>query len=361
MQTLDKQYTDLLQDILDNGVVKSNRTGTNTLSVFGRQIRHKMSDGFPLLTTKKVAFKQIVSELIWFLRGETNIQQLVKLGNNIWVGDAYKNYVIRVNMQPGVKMIDPMTKDEFIEKIKYNNAFADKWGELGKIYGAQWRNWKSTKTKYIQAMSGPGMEVNETIDQIQVLIDTLNTNPDDRRMIVSAWNVGELPDMVLPPCHYGFQVYTRKLRIGERYVIYEKEYMKTHDTNLGLNHDHIEHDVEANTPERAISLMVNIRSSDVGLGLPFNIASYGLLLEIFGKEVNMIPDDLILNLGDTHIYMDHIDGVTEQIKRTGLELPSILWKTHLTEFDSIIDIIRPQDIILDNYKSHPKITFPLSN
>jgi len=322
MNKLDKQYTDLLQDILDNGVEKKDRTGTGTISVFGRQIRHNMKDGFPLLTTKKMPFKTIVTELLWFLRGDTNIKYLVDNGCNIWNGDAYMNY--RMNVQEyeklpnendvkSMKMIldsqgnshpssVPFNKEEFINKIKTNDEFAERWGELGPIYGKQWRQWDAHNKWDVDP---------EPIDQVQNLINDLKTNPDSRRLMVNAWNVGELDQMVLPPCHYGFQVYTRELSEKERInILHTRHGNKGHHIEAGFNMLD-EYDI----PTRAISLMWNQRSVDTFLGLPFNIASYGLLLEIIAKEVNMVPDELIGNLGDVHLYSNHIEQAKEQIGR----------------------------------------------
>jgi len=307
MNNIDKQYTALLQDILDNGVKKGDRTGTGTISVFGRQIRHKMSEGFPLLTTKKMAWKTMVTELLWFLRGDTNIKYLVDNDCHIWDGDAFKNFLNKSEGDPDMIW----NQEQFIYKIKTDDEFAKKWGELGPIYGKQWRNWEGvTKTQLTSTSYELGWG---NFDQIANLISELKTNPDSRRLMVSAWNVGELDQMVLPPCHYGFQVYTRELSWEERY-----EYM--YNTNVRaddglrppLTPEMLE---EYNIPTRAISLMWNQRSVDTFLGLPFNIASYGLLLEIIAKEVNMVPDELIGNLGDAHIYLNQIDGVKEQIGR----------------------------------------------
>jgi thymidylate synthase len=282
MNNLDKQYTDLLQDILNNGIIKQDRTGTGTLSVFGRQIRHKMSDGFPLLTTKKMAWKTMVTELLWFLRGDTNIKFLVDNGCNIWNGDAYKNYINKFKETPW--QFTPDTIEEFINRIKTDEEFAKENGELGPIYGKQWRRWETDDE------DAPRYEHwKKDIDQIANLINELKTNPDSRRLMVNAWNVGELDQMVLPPCHYGFQLYTRKTTREEKI------------TNPGKY--------------RAISLMWNQRSVDTFLGLPFNIASYGLLLEIIAKEVNMIPDELIGSLGDVHLYNNHIEQAKEQLTR----------------------------------------------
>jgi thymidylate synthase len=337
MNKLDKQYTDLLQDILDNGVEKKDRTGTGTLSVFGRQIRHKMSDGFPLLTTKKMPFKTIVTELLWFLRGDTNIKFLVDNGCHIWDGDAYKNYLKHFDeidpiekMSSGSIMIGatkpyiPFTQEEFIDRIKNYDWFAKKWGDLGPIYGKQWRDWKSTSLEeqwgYDEIEGHPvggkqysKFNTNIHIDQIANSIDLLKTDPDSRRNKVSAWNVGEIDDMVLPPCHTDFQFYTRELSYDERC-----EWVKKNTNAFDkLFHNYVVMELnKPSTPTRAISLMWNQRSVDTFLGLPFNIASYGLLLEIVSKIVNMVPDELIGNLGDTHLYLNHIEQAKEQIGRT---------------------------------------------
>ena len=301
INNIDRQYQALLQDILDNGVVKKDRTGTGTISVFGRQIRHKMSEGFPLLTTKKMPWKSIVTELLWFLQGNTNIKWLVDNGCNIWNGDAYKNYKSTTE--------HPLSMMEFIDTIKNDSLRAKTLGELGPIYGKQWRKWSVLPDKY-------GAYNRNPIDQIQNLINDLKTNPDSRRLMVNAWNVGELDQMVLPPCHYGFQVYTRELSLTERRNLvtlekYESVY-NGGDSRNTLSHSEID---QWGYPTRAISLMWNQRSVDTFLGLPFNIASYGLLLEILAKEVNMVPDELIGNLGDVHLYSNHIEQAKEQIGR----------------------------------------------
>ena len=391
MNNLDKQYTDLLQDILDNGVEKKDRTGTGTLSVFGRQIRHKMSDGFPLLTTKKMYWKGIVTELLWFLRGDTNIQSLVQNNCHIWDGDAYKNYLKnrdsfsnRDNVKEDV-VINGMngssnrayTMEEFINTIRTNNVFAERWGELGPVYGKQWRSWD--RITYNDEHRGG---FHNPIDQIANLINDLKTNPDSRRLMVNAYNVGELDQMVLPPCHYGFQVYTRELSLEERMnLIKGTEHTKIivafcenpSDTWLEGQVDIILD--QQNIPTRAISLMFNMRSNDVPLGLPFNLASYGLLLSILGEIVNMVPDELIANLGDAHIYLNQIDGVTEQLKRNSFDLPTLrinteFWPTKSEEcgigeltdnINFLIKEMRIDDFQIENYKSHPSIKMPLSN
>ena len=343
MNNIDKTYQSLLQDILDNGVKKQDRTGTGTISVFGRQIRHKMSEGFPLLTTKKMAWKTMVTELLWFLRGDTNIKFLVDNNCHIWDGDAYKRYV----NSPEVKI--PYSKEDFINKIKTDKEWEDKWGELGPIYGKQWRRWD--KWEFVEGENEftIGLWKKEQIDQIQNLINDLKTNPDSRRLMVNAWNVGELDQMVLPPCHYGFQVYTRELSWEERSELL--------DTTEGP-WDSIAAITTAmdkqKLPKRAISLMWNQRSCDFPLGIPMNISSYALLLMMIADEVNMVPDELIGNLGDCHIYLNQIDGVKEQITREPYPLPTVHVRDGI--FCSSVD-----DVILENYQSHPKIHFPLSN
>jgi thymidylate synthase len=333
MNKLDKDYHDLLKDILENGTRKSDRTGTGTISVFGRQIRHKMSDGFPLLTTKKMYTKGIITELLWFLKGDTNIKYLLENNCNIWNGDAYKNFIKNpgyksenaadlLGSQAGQLLICP-TQEDFINKIKTDDEFAKKWGDLGPVYGKQWRSWEYRKNYPDGTYTG----VRGEIDQIENLINDLKTNPDSRRLMVNAWNVGELDQMTLPPCHYGFQVYTRELDLDERAKLHPNPEM-FYDINgtfsIGDSIEnsnfpdkdwlHKKFDI-CGIPKRAISLMWNQRSVDTFLGLPFNIASYGLLLEIIAKAVNMVPDELIGNLGDVHLYSNHIEQATEQIGR----------------------------------------------
>jgi len=260
MNKLDEQYRGLLAEVLYNGVEKEDRTGTGTLSRFGMSIRHDMSKGFPILTTKKVAWKTMVTELKWFLRGDTNIKYLVDNGCNIWNGDAYKRYC---KLQVPHDHFE--TQEEFIELIKTKDEFAKKWGELGPIYGKQWR------------------DVNG-IDQLENLIVDLINNPDSRRHIVDSWNPEQLNLMTLPPCHYSFQCYVA---------------------------------------DGKLSLMWNQRSADLFLGVPFNISSYGLLLHLLCKETGYEPGHLIGSFGDIHLYKNHIEQAKEQISRDGFDLPEL--------------------------------------
>jgi thymidylate synthase len=293
MNRLDEQYRGILGELLYNGKKKGDRTGTGTLSKFGMRIRHRMSDGFPLLTTKKIAVKTMMTELKWFLKGDTNIKYLVDNGCNIWNGDAYKRYA---DIECNPPHDHSLSQKEFIDNIKISNKFAEKWGELGPIYGKQWRDWDGK-------------------DQIKELIKNINRNPNSRRLMVSAWNVSELDDVVLPPCHYGFQCYVN---------------------------------------DGKLSLMWNQRSVDTFLGLPFNIASYGTLLLLLCEETNLEPGEIIGNLGDTHLYLNHMDQANEQINRNSYELPTIEL--------SNVDILNGEfDYEINNYECHPTIKAPLSN
>ena len=308
MNKLDEQYRGILAELLYNGKEKGDRTGTGTLSKFGMQIRHNMKDGFPLLTTKKIAVKTMMTELKWFLKGDTNIKYLVDNNCNIWNGDAYKNF-----LKKSVPHDHQETKEEFINKIKTDNEFAEKWGELGPIYGKQWRSWTEY---YVEKFNGGNpVIVERTSDQIENLINDLKSNPDSRRLMVSAWNVGELDQMTLPPCHYGFQCYV---------------------------------------VDGKLSLMWSQRSVDTFLGLPFNIASYGMLLMLLCEETGYEPGDLIGNLGDVHLYNNHWEQAKEQISRDGFDLPTIKL--------SNVDILNGEfDYQLINYHFRPSIKAPLSN
>jgi thymidylate synthase len=371
-----------------------------------------MSDGFPLLTTKKMPFKTITTELLWFLRGDTNIKFLVDNNCHIWVGDSFSNYINNpaykaesvadlMSSQAG-QLVKCSTQEEFVEKIKTDDEFAKKWGDLGPVYGAGWRNWGGYFSKGHAKKDGTlGIEF-PGIDQIANLINDLKTNPDSRRLMVNAWNVGELDQMVLPPCHYGFQVYTRELSWEERRDLLTKEQFRDEFGYLSpFTEPIINYYLNSkNIPKRAISLMWNQRSVDTFLGLPFNIASYGLLLEIIAKAVNMVPDELIGNLGDTHLYLNHIEQAKEQIGRELTDeeraklmdeklgvserilpyLTAVLGKHKipkrtrepyplptLNQFPtyegtrSSIESYVISDFTLKDYQSHPAIKAPLSN
>jgi len=253
---LDNDYQKLLKQVLRRGVEKGDRTGTGTKSIFGATIRHDMSDGFPILTTKKVAFKTMVTELKWFLRGDTNIKYLLDNNCHIWDGDAYKNFISKHPWGDD--------KETFLESVQNREEYKH-WGDLGPIYGKQWRD-----------ING--------IDQLENLITGIISNPDSRRHLVDSWNVEDLDKMTLPPCHFSFQCYVA---------------------------------------DGKLSLMWNQRSADLFLGVPFNISSYGLLLLLLCKETRLEPGELIGNFGDVHLYSNHLDQAEEQLDRYSYNLPSV--------------------------------------
>jgi len=351
----DKQYLEFLNYILENGEVKGDRTGTGTISIFDYSMTFDMSEGFPLLTSKKVFTKAVIHELIWFLRGDTNIKYLVDNGVHIWDGDAYKNYV--KHWEPNIEYIDNkpiLTQEDFINKIKTDDEFAKKWGELGPVYGKQWRRWGGYKKEpngwnYGIPLSYKDVPVG---DQITDLINDLKNNPDSRRLIVSAWNVGELDQMVLPPCHNFFQCYTSLVKLEDRI----KWYCESIGRDNSFGEDFTEEFLnEKNVPVRKLSLKWNQRSCDVPLGIPFNISSYGILLHLLAREVNMIPHQLKFTGGDCHIYLNQVDGVKEQLQRNTHNLPKLILS------NTSIDELKYDDIKIVDYKSEPTISFPLSN
>jgi thymidylate synthase len=303
---------------------------------------------------------------------------------HIWDGDAYKRFTYYTDEETSI--------ERFVELIKTDDEFAKKWGELGPIYGKQWRSWNQFE-EYDDAFEVDILEENEDsvsfsmgtsgmvyeIDQIAKLINDLKTNPDSRRLMVNAWNVGELDQMTLPPCHYGFQVYTRELSLDEKEWQLEKTncindiendrmiYGHEWEKYIQEQYEGIQSTQSIKIPTRAISLMYNARSQDVPLGTPFNISSYALLLEIIGKMVNMIPDELIANMGDCHIYLNQIDGIKEQLTREPYQLPTLkhmktdeFYKS-LSEDLSLLTHLDSTDFIIENYQSHPTIKMPLSN
>ena len=300
MSNIEKQYQGILRKLVLYGKEKGDRTGTGTLSYFGDQIRHNMADGFPLLTTKKMAVKTMMTELKWFLKGDTNIKYLVDNNCHIWDGDAYKAYPHK----------DELNQKDFIQQIKTDDAFAKQWGELGPIYGKQWRDWHSQK---FNVAKGEGYLLQ--IDQIAKLIVDIKNNPDSRRLMVSAWNVGEVEEVVLPPCHYGFQCYVQ---------------------------------------DGKLSLMWNQRSCDTFLGIPFNIASYATLLLLLCKETGLEAGELIGNLGDVHLYKNHVQQAKEQIVREPFPLPTI-------ELSNVNILNGEWDYEIKGYEYHPTIKAPLSN
>lgn len=281
-----KQYLDLIRKVLNEGTKKEDRTGTGTISYFGYQMRFNLEDGFPLVTTKKVHLKSIIHELLWFIHGDTNIKYLVDNGVSIWNDWPYKKYTESPEFS-GESM------EEFVEKIKNDDEFAKKWGDLGPVYGKQWRNF-------------------EGVDQLKNIIDEIKKNPDSRRLIVSSWNPKEVPNMALPPCHSLYQFY----------VIDGK-----------------------------LSLQLYQRSGDIFLGIPFNIASYALLLMMVAKVTGLKPGTFVHTIGDAHIYLNHIEQVNLQLSREPFPLPKMIIHR---DTDNIEDF-KYEDFELVDYQCHGKI------
>lgn len=304
-----RQYLELLKDIRDNGDIKGDRTGTGTKSVFGRQVRYDLTDGFPAVTTKKLYFRSVVHELLWFLQGTGNIEYLAQNGVHIWDEWPYKNYLEKTSQEipeiNGQEWRDGMK--QFIGKVATDHAFAEEWGELGPVYGVQWRKWPD----------GKGGE----IDQIAQAIETIKNNPDSRRNIVSAWNVAEIDDIAkaggLPPCHTLFQLNVR----GDK-----------------------------------LDLHLYQRSADTFLGVPFNIASYALLLSMLAQVTDKQPGEFVHTLADAHIYKNHFDQIDEQLSRQPLPLPKLELNPDIRD----IDDFKFEDIKLVGYQSHPPIKAPIA-
>lgn len=338
MNKYDNDYIELIKDILMNGSDSSDRTGTGTRKVFCRTLRHKMNTGLPLLTTRKMFFKNGIHELIWFLKGDTNIKYLVDNDVNIWNGDCYKKYVTICSSNDAIwnkwmrnnedSTISLYTEKQFVEKIKTDDEFAKEWGNLGTVYGKEWIDWYG-------------------INQLQEAIDTLKNNPDSRRILVTAWNPVNVKKATLPPCHIMYQFITRELTFEERLALIKP---------IPNVYDHKDLDV-INVPKRALSLCYTMRSADCGLGFPTDQLLYSLLLSMVSSVVNMVPDELVCNLVDTHIYKNQIDGLKQQITRNPLELAQLKLNSNIKN----IFEFKYEDIEIINYQSHDKIYLPLSN
>lgn len=310
-----KQYLELLKDIRDNGEVKGDRTGTGTKSVFGRQVRYDLADGFPAMTTKKLYFRSVVHELLWFLKGTGNIEYLAQNNVHIWDEWPYKHYLEKTGQEVPDSSSEQWKSGikEFIRKIATDHSFAEQWGDLGPVYGVQWRKWPDGK--------------GGTIDQIQQAIDTIKNNPNSRRNIVSAWNVAEIDDIAaaggLPPCHTLFQLNVRSGQNGEK---------------------------------DKLDLHLYQRSADTFLGVPFNIASYTLLLSMLAQVTDKQPGEFVHTLADTHVYLNHLEQVDEQLSRQPLPLPQLWLNPEITDINDFTF----DDIRLENYQSHPAIKAPIA-
>lgn len=342
-----KQYLALMQDILDNGVVKKDRTGVGTLSVFGRQLRFDLKEGFPLVTTKKVHLKSIIHELLWFLNGDTNVKYLQENGVKIW------------------------------------NEWANEEGNLGPVYGKQWREWRDCKVvechdvgrtqqlmqrgyKYIGNMKEDGttyLVYEKAHDQISKVIQQLREDPDSRRIIVSAWNVADLDDMALNPCHNYFQFYTTEMTLLERLDWYEVNEPEKFASAPLINHEDIDDEERLHEtldregiPRRKLSCFYMMRSNDYLLGAPFNVASYALLTHIVAQQLNMVPDELVYSGVDVHLYSNHLEQAKLQLTREPYPLPKLVIKRKPV---SIFDY-KYEDFELVGYQAHPHIAAPVA-
>ncbi len=334
-----QQFKRLVSHVLENGVSKTDRTGTGTVSVFGYQTRFNMSIGFPLVTTKKTHMKSIVHELLWFLKGGTNIQPLVQNGVNIWNDWPYKKYVEFQKASIDGNTLT-LSQEEFVEAVKTDDDFAQQWGECGPIYGKQWVAWEATN--------------GTTINQIQNAIDTLKKTPDSRRIIVTAWRPDQVSDMALPPCHAFFQFITEPLSDDQRSEIYVKRHGQDEAwKRYGHNPDFWN---DTNMPKFRLSLQMYQRSCDLLLGVPFNIASYSLLLHMVAQCVNMEPHEFVHTFGDLHIYNNHLEAARELLTRKPLTLPTLKLNPEITD----IFAFKYEDIEVLNYESHPAIKLPVA-
>lgn len=312
-----KQYKELCEHVLEYGVTKEDRTGTGTISIFGYQMRFNLNEGFPLLTTKRVPFRLVASELIWFIKGDTNIRYLLEHNNNIWNEWAFKNWVesedyegpdmtdfgLRAVQDKEFEIIYNEQMELFKKKILEENEFANTYGELGDIYGKQWRAWKTS--------------TGETIDQLKNVIHDIKATPYSRRHIITGWSVEDIPNMSLPPCHTLFQFYVS---------------------------------------EGKLSCQLYQRSGDIFLGIPFNIVSYALLTHLIAHECGLGVGDFVHTLGDAHIYLNHIEQVKRQLSREPKELPKLIINP---ELKSVFDV-EMEDLKIQGYDPHPAIKAPVA-
>ena len=370
MNNADAEYNRLLNLVINDGKRHVNRTGIDTIGVFGAQAKFDLAEGFPLLTTKKVWFKGIVHELLWFLSGNTNIKYLVDNDVHIWDEWAYAKYVkehkngLEKNPDQRGTVLEgkPIFIQEFISLIKSNPAFARQWGDLGEgTYGGMWRKFPYCSTRNRQ--SGDFVSF-EHVDQIQNVINKLQRNPDDRRMIVSAWHPYWVDHCALPPCHCMFQFHTEELTEYERLDLWQKKFCTLPDRSVTLpdgrvtcglpNFEGKDFDKrfdEDKIPKRRLNLQLYQRSCDLGLGVPYNIASYSLLLMMVAQVSNMLPGVFTHTYGDLHIYENHLAALREQLTREPYPSPNVSLNLAI---DNIFDF-RYDDVKLENYKSHPSI------
>lgn len=355
----DSRYKDYLRDILVNGTHHEDRTGTGTTRVFGRNLRFDLTQGFPLLTTKKVWMRGVVEELLWFLRGETNIRPLVEKGVSIWTDWPLERYRAVSGQN--------ISKEEFEERIVKEENFAKQWGDLGPVYGKQWRRFGEPDAQNVMGRDEEiSFVADKQVDQIKKLINNIQSNPESRRHVVSAWNPQEIEDAALPPCHYAFQVFVRDLTAEERQACFfdQMKFMSLEATPYDINPNEEElkqtHKFldEQDVPRKGISLMWQQRSVDSFLGLPFNIASYALLAHLIGQQTGMLPCELVFNGGDCHIYDNHQKQVKELLGRSGYPFLSNI--SLPDDPPSSIAEYTWEDIEIKDYKHRGQIDAPIA-
>jgi len=396
MNNLDTQLKELYEKILSKERYKTDRTGYGTKSIFGHQMRFNMADGFPLTTLRKIHTKSLVHELLWFLGsyddkykqfGNTNIKYLLDNGVTFWTEWCYKNYKdikLRKHQQNDlkdsktVKKFKFLSQKDFEKKIIKDDDFTLKWGELGPVYGKQWKDWGGyhqmvEKTNLFKETNGEQVIVDKLgwekiymkgINQIDNIIDMLIETPDSRRIIVNAWNVAEIDDMLLPPCHLLFQFYSDIITMEERIEYCEKHYkeedIKNYMSNNSISEwNEIKRDPRKqikildhfNVPERKLDLQLYIRSNDIFLGNPYNIAMYSLLLHMIAQVTNMIPNEFIMSIGDAHIYANAIEAIEELLKRDIKPLPKLWLNPNIQNIYGF----REGDIKIIDYEPHPNI------
>jgi thymidylate synthase len=380
MNNADTEYFKLIDLVLSNGKLKHNRTGIDTIGVFGAQARFNLQEGFPLLTTKKVFFRGVAHELLWFLSGSTNIKYLVDNDVHIWDDWAFSRYQKEKPKLGGLMIFDELlltnqekvlkqTKEKqslFIQKIKNDPKFAAQWGELGEgTYGSMWRKFPfytmDDEFKGGKGITGEGAEswVFGEVDQIKKLVDTLKTNPNSRRLIVSAWHPYLVEHCELPPCHCLFQFHTEELTIQERALLgINSKTFTPEELKLQTKATWVEDPLlipfldKMNVPKRRLNCHFNMRSSDIFLGLPLNIASYALLTHMVAQSVNMVAGELLYSVTDLHLYVNHIEQAKLQRVRKPFEnLPTLKLNSNIK---NLLDF-KYEDITIENYQCHPSI------
>jgi thymidylate synthase len=352
---VDLQHKELIKKILEKGVDKKDRTGIGTRSIFGHQLVYDLEEGFPLLTLRKIHTKSVIHELLWFLGsydkekyesfGNTNIRYLLDHGVTFWSDWPYYSYLRSREYRPE---LPDMNIKEFEAKIVIDDDFAREFGSIGPGYGKQWLNYGGSVERKIEDGKQTFI-VTQGINQIDYLINELKKDPDSRRLILDAWKVDEIEEMLLPPCHFTFQLYSKKIK--PEHLLHEfTKWLDVHKLPIKPIANYPEF------PDRKLSMMLNIRSNDIYLGNPFNVAEYALLLHMISQVVSMIPNKLIINIGDAHLYTNSIEASKKLLERDGYKLPTLKLNKNVK---NIYDF-RYEDIVIENYNSHANIHVPVA-